>query len=142
LKARRVLDSRGRPTVEASANEFSGIAPSGASTGKHELSEKRGKNGFLTQVKKINSLGRLGASSLSDFDEKVAVLGLGSSASTNTNYFWKLTTGAAAAFSTVQPNQRRQARGLGERRAGAHVRFEGENAFGKDMAGRGGFPRA
>ena len=82
LKARQVLDSRGKPTVEALINGFSGIAPSGASTGKHELPEKRGKNGFLGQINKINSLRPLKASSLGEFDCWVAGLGLGSNAST------------------------------------------------------------
>ena len=46
LKARQVLDSRGRPTVEAVATLTSGaegraIVPSGASTGRHEAAEIR-----------------------------------------------------------------------------------------------------
>jgi enolase len=46
LKARQVLDSRGRPTVEVDAITSSGaigraIVPSGASTGKHEALELR-----------------------------------------------------------------------------------------------------
>ncbi len=44
LKARQVLDSRGRPTVEVDAISSSGrvgraIVPSGASTGRHEALE-------------------------------------------------------------------------------------------------------
>ena len=46
LKARQVLDSRGRPTVEVEAIASSGavgraIVPSGASTGRHEALELR-----------------------------------------------------------------------------------------------------
>jgi len=46
LKAREVLDSRGRPTVEVEAHTSSGawgraIVPSGASTGRHEAVELR-----------------------------------------------------------------------------------------------------
>jgi enolase len=46
LKARRVLDSRGRPTIEVDAFASDGsigraIAPSGASTGRHEAFELR-----------------------------------------------------------------------------------------------------
>ena len=46
LKAREVLDSRGRPTVEVEARSSSGamgraIVPSGASTGRHEALELR-----------------------------------------------------------------------------------------------------
>jgi enolase len=46
LKARQVLDSRGRPTVEVEASASTGIAgraivPSGASTGRHEALELR-----------------------------------------------------------------------------------------------------
>ena len=46
LKARQVLDSRGRPTVEVDALASSGargraIVPSGASTGRHEALELR-----------------------------------------------------------------------------------------------------
>ncbi len=46
LKAREVLDSRGRPTVEVEARASTGavgraIVPSGASTGRHEALELR-----------------------------------------------------------------------------------------------------
>src|SRR5262245_25136354 len=46
LKAREVLDSRGRPTVEVEATASTGavgraIVPSGASTGRHEALELR-----------------------------------------------------------------------------------------------------
>ena len=49
LKAREVLDSRGRPTVEVDAHSSSGafgraIVPSGASTGRHEALELRDTN--------------------------------------------------------------------------------------------------
>jgi enolase 1/2/3 len=49
LKARQVLDSRGRPTVEVDAISSSGalgraIVPSGASTGRHEALELRDKD--------------------------------------------------------------------------------------------------
>jgi enolase len=65
IKAREILDSRGRPTVEAEVyleNGGVGIAqvPSGASTGKHEAHELRdgdkaryGGNGVLTAVNNI-----------------------------------------------------------------------------------------
>ena len=82
FEARQLLDSRGKATVEAVVSGFSGIAPSGASTGKHELPEKRGKNGFLDAVKKINSLKPVDFSNLSKFDRWVAGLDLGSNAST------------------------------------------------------------
>jgi len=50
LKAREVLDSRGRPTVEVDAYSSSGsfgraIVPSGASTGRHEALELRDTSG-------------------------------------------------------------------------------------------------
>lgn len=41
LKAREVLDSRGRPTVEAEVNGFRAISPEGASKGKYEAVEIR-----------------------------------------------------------------------------------------------------
>src|SRR5215218_3411045 len=46
LRAREVLDSRGRPTVEVEAAGSNGevgraIVPSGASTGRHEALERR-----------------------------------------------------------------------------------------------------
>ncbi|MCY2934341.1 MAG: phosphopyruvate hydratase, partial [Planctomycetota bacterium] len=46
IQAREVLDSRGRPTVEVELRTACGksgraIAPSGASTGKHEAVERR-----------------------------------------------------------------------------------------------------
>ena len=46
LRARQVLDSRGRPTVEVDAIASTGalgraIVPSGASTGRHEAPELR-----------------------------------------------------------------------------------------------------
>ena len=49
LKARQVLDSRGRPTVEVDAIASNGavgraIVPSGASTGRHEAIERRDGN--------------------------------------------------------------------------------------------------
>ena len=40
-KARWVLDSRGNPTVEVEVGGFTGIAPAGASKGKHEAPELR-----------------------------------------------------------------------------------------------------
>jgi len=40
-KARWVLDSRGNPTVEVDIDGFKGIAPAGASKGKHEARELR-----------------------------------------------------------------------------------------------------
>src|SRR5262245_52290528 len=50
LRARQVLDSRGRPTVEVDAIASSGaigraIVPSGASTGRHEALELRDGEG-------------------------------------------------------------------------------------------------
>ena len=45
IRARQVLDSRGNPTIEVEIKDnnhtFSGIVPSGASTGKHEAVELR-----------------------------------------------------------------------------------------------------
>lgn len=37
LVARKVLNSRGQPTIEVSINDYSAAAPSGASVGKHEV---------------------------------------------------------------------------------------------------------
>lgn len=66
LKAREVLDSRGRPTVEVEARSSSGalghaIVPSGASTGRHEALELRDKgerrhggHGVRTAVSHVN----------------------------------------------------------------------------------------
>ncbi len=65
VKAREVLDSRGNPTVEAevitSAVTARGIAPSGASTGSHEVLELRdgdkkrfGGKGVLRAVENVN----------------------------------------------------------------------------------------
>jgi enolase len=65
LKARQVLDSRGRPTVEVDALTSTGavgtaIVPSGASTGRHEALELRDSSdpsydglGVLTAVKNV-----------------------------------------------------------------------------------------
>jgi enolase len=65
LKARQVLDSRGRPTIEVDALASNGalgraIVPSGASTGRHEALEFRdvdcpryGGLGVLTAVKNV-----------------------------------------------------------------------------------------
>jgi enolase len=67
LKAREVLDSRGRPTVEVEAVASNGetgraIVPSGASTGRHEALELRdhenrrhGGQGVLGAVAKVNN---------------------------------------------------------------------------------------
>lgn len=96
FKARQVLDSRGRHTIQAEINGFTGTAPSGASTGSHELPEQRGKNGFQDQVTKINLLKPQAFSSLSAFDEHVGKLGLGSSAST------ALSFAAARAFANQE----------------------------------------
>ncbi len=46
LKARQVLDSRGKPTVEVELNGHRAICPSGASTGKHEALELRDEDKF------------------------------------------------------------------------------------------------
>ncbi len=66
LKAREVLDSRGRPTVEVEARSSTGalgraIVPSGASTGRHEALELRDKEsrrhggqGVMTAVGHVN----------------------------------------------------------------------------------------
>src|SRR5712692_2414152 len=61
LKARQVLDSRGRPTVEVEAIASTGavgraIVPSGASTGRHEALELRD-----TEVPRYGGLGVLRA---------------------------------------------------------------------------------
>jgi enolase len=67
LKAREVLDSRGRPTVEVEASASNGetaraIVPSGASTGRHEAIELRdpesrrhGGLGVLRAVANVNT---------------------------------------------------------------------------------------
>jgi enolase len=67
LKAREVLDSRGRPTVEVEASASNGetaraIVPSGASTGRHEALELRdhesrrhGGLGVLRAVANVNN---------------------------------------------------------------------------------------
>jgi enolase len=57
IHAREILDSRGKPTVEAEVTTISGIigrasVPSGASTGKHEMLELRDGN-----QKRYNGLG-------------------------------------------------------------------------------------
>ncbi|MDD1769994.1 MAG: phosphopyruvate hydratase [Methanomassiliicoccales archaeon] len=65
VRAREVLDSRGNPTVEAEVRTSSfvtkGIAPSGASTGSHEVLELRdadkkryGGKGVLRAVENVN----------------------------------------------------------------------------------------
>ncbi len=65
IRAREVLDSRGNPTVEAVVRTSSvvarGIAPSGASTGSHEILELRdgdkkrfGGKGVLKAVENVN----------------------------------------------------------------------------------------
>ncbi len=68
VRAREVLDSRGRPTVEAEVRTRCGkvgraIAPSGASTGKHEALELRDKDtarygglGVLKAVTAVNDV--------------------------------------------------------------------------------------
>ncbi|MBN2127096.1 MAG: phosphopyruvate hydratase [Candidatus Diapherotrites archaeon] len=66
VKARQVLDSRGNPTVEAvvstNKGEFTGIAPSGASTGSYEAVELRdnGKSfhgkSVMKAVENVNKL--------------------------------------------------------------------------------------
>ena len=66
VKGREVLDSRGNPTVEAEVRTSSGvvsaIAPSGASTGTHEVLELRdggkryGGKGVLKAVQNVNRL--------------------------------------------------------------------------------------
>jgi enolase len=67
LKAREVLDSRGRPTIEVEATASSGavgraIVPSGASTGRHEALELRdtddrrhGGQGVLRAVRHVHA---------------------------------------------------------------------------------------
>ena len=64
VKAREVLDSRGNPTVEAEVRtasfKITAVAPSGASTGTHEVLELRdgGKRflgrGVLKAVENVN----------------------------------------------------------------------------------------
>jgi len=66
VRAREVLDSRGNPTVEAivEASSFRAcaIAPSGASTGSHEVLELRdggkrfGGKGVLKAVENVDKL--------------------------------------------------------------------------------------
>ncbi len=62
ISAIEVIDSRGKPTVEAEVNGFRAIAPSGASTGKYEALELRdgGKrfagNGVKRAVDNVNNI--------------------------------------------------------------------------------------
>jgi enolase len=67
LKARQVLDSRGRPTVEVDAIASNGavgraIVPSGASTGRHEAIERRdgesSRYGGLSVFKAVDNVTR------------------------------------------------------------------------------------
>ncbi|MDD5086701.1 MAG: phosphopyruvate hydratase, partial [Candidatus Nanoarchaeia archaeon] len=66
MKAREILDSRGNPTVEAEIlideQKIRAIAPSGASTGKHEALELRDKDnrfhgkGVIKAVKNVDKI--------------------------------------------------------------------------------------
>lgn len=62
VKAREVIDSRGKPTVEAEVNGFRAIAPSGASRGKYEAIELRdggrryAGNGVKRAVDNVNKI--------------------------------------------------------------------------------------
>src|SRR5579885_1886333 len=77
LKARQVLDSRGRPTVEVEAIATSGavgraIVPSGASTGRHEAIELRDadspRHGGLGVLKAVENVSRLIAPAIAGID--------------------------------------------------------------------------
>ena len=77
LKARQVLDSRGRPTVEVEAIASSGavgraIVPSGASTGRHEALELRDaespRYGGLGVLKAVENVSRLIAPAVAGID--------------------------------------------------------------------------
>ena len=62
LKAREVIDSRGKPTIEAELNGAGAIAPSGASRGKYEAIELRdggrrySGNGVKRAVDNVNKI--------------------------------------------------------------------------------------
>ncbi len=84
LKARQVLDSRGRPTVEVEAIASGGavgraIVPSGASTGRHEALELRDGDsrhyGGLGVLKAVDHVTRLIAPAIAgiDLDDQVAL---------------------------------------------------------------------
>src|SRR5262245_29021530 len=84
LKARQVLDSRGRPTVEVEAITDGGavgraIVPSGASTGRHEAIElrdgDRGRYGGLGVLKAVDNVTRLIAPAIAgiDLDDQAAL---------------------------------------------------------------------
>lgn len=77
VRAREVLDSRGRPTVEAEVKTRCGkvgraIAPSGASTGKHEALELRDRDsaryGGLGVLKAVASVNDVLAECVRDMD--------------------------------------------------------------------------
>jgi enolase len=77
LKARQVLDSRGRPTVEVEATASGGavgraIVPSGASTGRHEALELRDaespRYGGLGVQKAVDNVNRLIATAVAGID--------------------------------------------------------------------------
>jgi enolase len=77
LKARQVLDSRGRPTVEVEAITDGGavgraIVPSGASTGRHEAIELRDgdrrRYGGLGVLKAVDNVARLIAPAVAGID--------------------------------------------------------------------------
>ena len=77
LKARQVLDSRGRPTVEVEAIASSGavgraIVPSGASTGRHEALELRDvespRYGGLGVLRAVDNVTRLIAPAVTGID--------------------------------------------------------------------------
>ncbi len=84
LKARQVLDSRGRPTVEVEAIADNGavgraIVPSGASTGRHEAIELRDGDsrhyGGLGVLKAVDNVTRLIAQEVAgiDLDDQAAL---------------------------------------------------------------------
>ncbi len=77
LKARQVLDSRGRPTVEVEATTSGGavgraIVPSGASTGRHEALELRDaespRYGGLGVLKAVDNVNRTIAAAVAGFN--------------------------------------------------------------------------
>jgi enolase 1/2/3 len=84
LKARQVLDSRGRPTVEVDAIGSTGargraIVPSGASTGRHEALELRDKDsahyGGLGVLKAVENVTKLIGPAIDgmDLDDQAAI---------------------------------------------------------------------
>lgn len=68
VKARKIANSRGQPTIEITVNErFSAAAPSGASTGEHEAVDY--SKGLDYAVNFINSFKKLNGISINRFED-------------------------------------------------------------------------